>query len=112
MSSRKHQGIVLEHEAVKYTRQAAGCRSHKKYISCIGLTCELVYFLQVIASVSDYDIVVWDANSGQQVAILKGHKLNVHVLEGHPYMYDIVMSASYDGQTIIWDIEKCTQLIR
>ena len=69
-------------------------------------------YLQIIASVSTYSLVVWDAQSGQQLHLLEGHKLNVHVLEGHPFFYNIAMSASYDGQTIIWDIDAGKALTR
>lgn len=66
--------------------------------------------LQIMATVSDNSIVVWDARSGEQQAQLKGHRGNIHVLEGHPHLLNLLMSASYDGQTIIWDIHSCSQL--
>lgn len=69
-------------------------------------------FLQIIASVSTHNLVVWDAKSGEQLHVLEGHQMNTHILEGHPFWYNIVMSASYDGQTIVWDVEAGKKLKR
>lgn len=71
--------------------------------------------MQIIASVSTDStdsLIVWDAKNGEQLHVMEGHESNVHILEGHPFLYNIAMSASYDGQTIIWDVEAGKQLAR
>lgn len=68
--------------------------------------------MQILGSVSDNSVMVWDAWSGEQRARLVGHLGNVHVLEGHPSLHHIAMSASYDGQIIIWDLYSGSRLKR
>lgn len=55
---------------------------------------------------------MWDAGSGEQLTRLVGHTKPVHVLEGHPSMHGFAMSASYDGQIIVWDLDAAIQLSR
>lgn len=68
--------------------------------------------MQLIASVSSCNIVIWDARKGTQLCLLEGHTQNIPVLEGHPFMFNILMSAAYDGNTIVWDVDTGKQLAR
>ena len=68
--------------------------------------------LQVISSVSDHTIRVWDAQSGQEVQRLVGHQAPVHILECHPLHHRLAMSASYDGTTRLWNLQTGTMLHR
>ncbi len=60
--------------------------------------------LQVLAAISDETIVVWDSHTGDYLSRLRGHTSRAHVLECHPIEPRLVMSAGYDGQTIVWDL--------
>lgn len=70
------------------------------------------FHVQIIASMTNHSLIVWDPWTGAQVRILEGHKKVVPVLEGHPFLFDLVVSASYDGQAILWDIDTGKQLTR
>ena len=67
--------------------------------------------MQVLAAVSDHTIRVWSADTGQlQRKLMKdgppdsGHSASVHILEAHPSHPSLMLSASYDGLIIIWNI--------
>lgn len=69
--------------------------------------------MQVLAAVSDHTIRVWSADTGQlQHKLMKtgpadsdsGHSASIHILEAHPSHPSLVLSASYDGLIIVWDI--------
>ena len=68
--------------------------------------------LQVLAAISDDTIAVWDAHSGDLEQRLRGHTFRTHVLECHPLDPRLVMSAGYDGQTIVWDLAEGRALAR
>ena len=61
-----------------------------------------------------YSLGVWDPENGAKLACLAldGHKDEVHVLEAHPTLHNIIFSASYDGWMIIWDIALGQALAR
>jgi len=66
--------------------------------------------MQVLAAVPGFNILVWDSRTGEQLCCLGGHECNVHVLEGHPLLPNLMMSASYDGTTRIWDLHSGKEL--
>ena len=66
----------------------------------------------MIAAVSDNSIRVWCAHTGTLLHLLRSHTQQAHVLEEHPYDHNLVLTAGYDGLTIIWDIEKGVPLKR
>ena len=68
--------------------------------------------LQVVSSVSDHTIRVWDAETGQEVQRLVGHQAPVHILECHPLHHRLAMSASYDGTTRLWNLQTGKMLHR
>ena len=68
--------------------------------------------MQVLAAISDDTIAVWDAHSGILEQRLRGHTFRTHVLECHPLDPCLVMSAGYDGQTIVWDLVEGQALAR
>lgn len=68
--------------------------------------------MQVISSVSDHTIRVWDAQAGVEVQRLVGHQAQVHILECHPFDHKLAMSASYDGTTKLWNLHTGQLLTR
>jgi len=72
----------------------------------------LVIALQVISSVSDHTIRVWDSHTGLEVQRLVGHEAQVHILECHPLDHRLAMSASYDGTTRLWNLYTGQALAR
>jgi WD40 repeat protein len=77
---------------------------------CNALLC--VPATQLVATASDNTVRVWAMPSGTPEHVLEGHKQPAHVLECHPTDPRIAMSAGYDGQVIMWDIELGVQLAR
>ncbi|KAJ8908365.1 hypothetical protein NDN08_005075 [Rhodosorus marinus] len=65
---------------------------------------------RLVTSCSDNLIRVWDANNGQLIHSLDFHKNQVFVLDSHPLDKRILLSGSYDGKCVLWDIEKGTTL--
>jgi WD40 repeat protein len=72
----------------------------------------LVISLQIISSVSDHTIRVWDSHTGLEVQRLVGHEAQVHILECHPLDHRLAMSASYDGTTRLWNLYTGQPLAR
>lgn len=68
--------------------------------------------MQVISSVSDHTIRVWDSHTGLEVQRLVGHEAQVHILECHPVDHRLAMSASYDGTTKLWNLYTGQALAR
>lgn len=68
--------------------------------------------LQILAAVIDNTVRVWDAATGLQLHVLTVHTATVFVLECHPSDSRLAMSASYDGQTVIWDIQKGRDIVK
>ena len=66
--------------------------------------------MQVLASVNDGTVRVWDVHSGEEQHRLFGHEAKTHILHGHPQRAEIAMSGSYDGTVRIWDIVAGQQL--
>ena len=60
----------------------------------------------VIASMGDNSIRVFDVESGNVTHNMRGHTSSTYVLQSNPLDSRLVMSASYDGKVIIWDIVK------
>ena len=67
---------------------------------------------QVISSVSDNTLRVWDSQTGAEVQRLVGHQAQVHILEAHPFDPRLAMSASYDGTTRLWNLYTGENLAR
>jgi bromodomain and WD repeat domain containing protein 1/3 len=68
--------------------------------------------MQILAAVNDHTLRVWDTATGEQLHILRVHTEPVYVLECHPHDPRLAMSASYDGLTVVWDIEKGKDIAR
>ncbi|CAG9789743.1 unnamed protein product [Diatraea saccharalis] len=56
----------------------------------------------VMTAVSDNTIRVWCAESCAQVAALRGHRAEAYVLEAHPTLPGVLLSAGHDGQLFVW----------
>ncbi|XP_048003913.1 bromodomain and WD repeat-containing protein 3-like [Leguminivora glycinivorella] len=57
----------------------------------------------VITAVSDCSIRVWCSRTCSMVRVLKGHKDEAYVLEAHPFLPGVLLSAGHDGQLFVWD---------
>lgn len=68
--------------------------------------------MQLLLAGSDNVIRIWDAKCWSLQQHLQGHTDAVHVLVGHPYDPRLVLSAGYDGLTILWDAQAGTELQR
>lgn len=68
--------------------------------------------MQVIASVTDNSLRVWEARHGMPQHTLCGHTSDAYILESHPWEPRILMSAGYDGRIILWDVAAGSQLTR
>ncbi|KAF9361877.1 Bromodomain and WD repeat-containing protein 3 [Mortierella sp. AD094] len=66
----------------------------------------------VILTTSLGEIKIFDSTTGGLIHTLKGHVRgsSVYVVDVHPNDKNILMTAGYDGQVILWDIAKGTQL--
>ncbi|KAG0023305.1 Bromodomain and WD repeat-containing protein 3 [Entomortierella chlamydospora] len=66
----------------------------------------------VILTTSLGEIKIFDSTTGGLIHTLKGHVRgsSIYVVDVHPYDKNILMTAGYDGQVILWDIAKGTQL--
>eukprot|EP00095_Tigriopus_kingsejongensis_P000510 maker-scaffold367_size194084-snap-gene-0.46 protein:Tk00510 transcript:maker-scaffold367_size194084-snap-gene-0.46-mRNA-1 annotation:"bromodomain and wd repeat-containing protein 3 isoform x1" len=60
----------------------------------------------VVTAVSNKTLKLWDSRSGRLKATLSGHEGEIFVLEPHPLMSHIMLSAAHDGQIIVWDLER------
>ncbi|OBZ82314.1 Bromodomain and WD repeat-containing protein 1 [Choanephora cucurbitarum] len=52
------------------------------------------------------EIRVYYAYNGQPACILKGHEGEIYALDNHPLDSSTLLSAGYDGNVILWDIQK------
>lgn len=59
---------------------------------------------RVIASMGDQTIRVWNSATGELLHIMREHSAATYVLHANPVDSRLVMSASYDGKAVIWDI--------
>ena len=59
---------------------------------------------RVIASMGDQSIRVWDVASGELRHAMREHTAATYVIQSNPLDPRLVMSASYDGKAVIWDI--------
>lgn len=58
----------------------------------------------VITSVNDNSIKVCDSKEGKLLHVLSGHQKGVFVLEAHPFDPRLLLSGSFDGTLILWDV--------
>ncbi|CAG4981773.1 unnamed protein product [Colias eurytheme] len=57
----------------------------------------------VMTAVSDNTVRVWCARTCTQVRSLCGHRDEAYVLEAHPFVPAVLLSAGHDGQLFVWD---------
>nr|XP_049707984.1 bromodomain and WD repeat-containing protein 1 isoform X2 [Helicoverpa armigera] len=57
----------------------------------------------VLTAASDNTIRVWCARTGAAVRILRAHRDEAYVLEAHPFLAGVFLSAGHDGQLLVWD---------
>lgn len=48
---------------------------------------------------------VWCSRTCRQVRVLSGHRDEAYVLEAHPFLPHVLLSAGHDGQLFVWDAE-------
>ena len=59
----------------------------------------------ILASVQNFRILVYSVHDGKVMGELAGvHEEPVHVVLAHPYDPRIVITASYSGEVVVWDI--------
>ncbi|XP_018327576.1 bromodomain and WD repeat-containing protein 3 isoform X2 [Agrilus planipennis] len=61
---------------------------------------------RIVTAISDYNLKVWRAGTGDMERSLTGHTDEIYVLEAHPSDPHVVLSAGHDGQLFIWDIVR------
>ncbi|CAH2062052.1 unnamed protein product, partial [Iphiclides podalirius] len=66
----------------------------------------------VLTAVSDNTVRVWCSRSCRQVRVLQGHLDEAYVLEAHPLLGGVVLSAGHDGQLFVWDLAAGEPLAR
>ncbi|XP_053623119.1 PH-interacting protein isoform X2 [Plodia interpunctella] len=59
----------------------------------------------ILTAVSDLTIRVWTA-AGAQLHQLKHHTDEAYVLEAHPFLPSVFLSAGHDGQLFVWHAES------
>lgn len=64
----------------------------------------------IMTSVADFSIKIWDSKTGDLLHVLREHKQDVYLIESHPLDPRIFASASHDGTIIIWDVERAKVL--
>ena len=65
----------------------------------------------VLASVQNFKVIVYSVAKQKVVCELGGvHEEPVHVVLSHPYDPRIVMTASYSGEIVLWDIMEGTPM--
>ncbi|XP_037298900.1 bromodomain and WD repeat-containing protein 1 isoform X2 [Manduca sexta] len=57
----------------------------------------------VVTAVSDNTVRVWCSRTCMQVRCLSGHRDEAYVLEAHPFLPAVLLSAGHDGQLFVWD---------
>ncbi|KAJ3011578.1 Bromodomain and WD repeat-containing protein 3 [Thoreauomyces humboldtii] len=65
---------------------------------------------RIAAVLSDFIIRVCDPTSGGMLCTLQGHTKAVYHLDAHPTDPNVLLSGSYDGQIILWDIARGSKL--
>ena len=88
------------------------CAAYLQSVMSLVIRCISGGLVQVLSSVSDHTIRVWDAQGGVEVQRLVGHQAQVHILECHPFHHQLAMSASYDGTTKLWNLHTGQLLAR
>ncbi|GAM27759.1 hypothetical protein SAMD00019534_109350 [Acytostelium subglobosum LB1] len=61
---------------------------------------------------ADHVVRVWNAKDGEPLFELAAHVSDVFILEPHPSNPRLLMSAGYDSQVILWDIQSGVMLNR
>ncbi|XP_039263510.2 bromodomain and WD repeat-containing protein 3-like [Styela clava] len=59
----------------------------------------------VMTSLTDYTIKVWNSVTRKLQSILKGHKDEAYCLEPHPNDKRILLSAGHDGNVFLWNVD-------
>ncbi|CAO3612225.1 unnamed protein product [Cunninghamella blakesleeana] len=54
------------------------------------------------------DIKVYNTYSGELTCVLKGHQGEIYAVDSHPQDPSTILSAGYDGNIILWDINRQT----
>ncbi|KAM3955791.1 LOW QUALITY PROTEIN: bromodomain and WD repeat-containing protein [Aphomia sociella] len=64
----------------------------------------------VMTAVSDNTIRVWCSRRGVQTGVLRGHLDEAYVLEPHPFLAAVLLSAGHDGQLFVWDAAHAQEI--
>ncbi|CAG9575003.1 unnamed protein product [Danaus chrysippus] len=66
----------------------------------------------VVTAVSDRTLRVWCSRRGEQLRSLAGHRDEAYVLEAHPRLPGVLLSAGHDGQLFVWHVMEEEPLAR
>ncbi|KAL4711358.1 hypothetical protein ACJJTC_019199 [Scirpophaga incertulas] len=58
----------------------------------------------ILTAVSDNTIRVWCSRTCTQISVLRGHSGEAYVLEAHPFIPRVALSAAHDGRLIVWHL--------
>ncbi|XP_047518570.1 bromodomain and WD repeat-containing protein 3 isoform X1 [Pieris napi] len=81
-------------------KTCAGDDQKKLKVTMVCWDCSDEY---VMTAVSDNTVRVWCSRTCTQVRVLSGHRDEAYVLEAHPFLPGILLSAGHDGQLFVWD---------
>lgn len=65
-----------------------------------------------ITAVSDLTLKIWDAHKGHLLSQLVGYEDEIFVLEPHPTALNLLLTASHDGNIMVWDMNSSTCLYK
>lgn len=88
---------------IKAYQQLSGVNNYKTLIYELEWTRDDNY---IITSMTDYSIKIWNSSDGQLMHVLTGHDDEVHVIQSHPNLSHVFLSAGYDSKAILWDLHK------
>ncbi|XP_041988946.1 PH-interacting protein isoform X2 [Aricia agestis] len=66
----------------------------------------------IMTAVSDHTVRVWSSRTATQLRSLSGHKDEAYVLEAHPILPGVLLSAGHDGLLLVWDALTGEELAR
>lgn len=74
----------------------------KRYpVTMVAWNCDDTF---IVTSQTNLVIKVWNSSDGQLVHELRGHNDEIYVLEAHPRDPRILLSASHDGNLMLWNL--------
>ncbi|KAF1744791.1 hypothetical protein MXB_4871, partial [Myxobolus squamalis] len=60
----------------------------------------------IFGSLRDDSIAIWCSNKGSIIRSLKQHTDSVFLIESHPFLKNIFMTAGHDGRIVLWNVHS------